>query len=251
LFGTKHHDKIKHNPEELLQTQKKYIAGTKQSNILIESVANDNQKLAHTILKSKTIQTAVAMSIPKEIKDFITGVSFKTDGPITLQELSYLIIVHWGFDDKLHLGEMIVNKKIADKVVDIFTELCYEKYPIEKIRLIDEYNADDNKSMEDNNSSALCVRKKVGMEEYSNHSYGTAIDINPLQNPYVSLKNSLVILPKISEKYANRTIDETGMITKNDACYNAFVKRGFTWGGECWAEQHNTMDYQHFEIALD
>ena len=163
-----------------------------------------------------------------------------------------LTIIHWGFDDTFHIGKMIVHKKLAQEVVEIFTDLLRAKYPIEKIRLIDEYDADDDKSMEDNNSSALCCRVITGHEKrenprWSKHSYGTAIDINTVQNPYVKLYKGLV-LPPNGKDYVDREKLQKGMIIKDDVCYKAFVSRGWQWGGD-WNPDppSGRVDYQHFD----
>ena len=182
------------------------------------------------------------LDIPEDVYNKMIGKSIPTKfkNEVDINTLSYLKISYWGFDDKVHVGEMIVNKKVADEVIDIFKELYDAKYKIEKIKLIDEYNADDEKSMEDNNSSAFCYRKIANSSNLSNHAKGLAIDINPLYNPYI-VGNS--ISPENAKKYADRSKSDSRYIKKGDVCYNAFKKRGWTWGGS-WS---NKKDYQHFE----
>ena len=159
---------------------------------------------------------------------------------ININNLAYLKITYWGFDNKSHVGEMIVNKNLSEEVLDIFKEVYEEKYPIEKIKLIDEYNANDEDSMSDNNTSAFCYRVVANTNKLSQHSYGNCIDINPLYNPYIV---GNYISPTKGTKYTNRKLNEKGMIKKGDALYNAFIKRGWSWGGE-W---NGKKDYQHFE----
>lgn len=179
--------------------------------------------------------------LPEKIVQKIKDKSWKTPAPIKLADLVYLKITHLGFDAKPHVGEMIVNKRVAGEVLAIFKDLYQAKYPIEKIRLIDEYNAGDDLSMADNNSSALCVRPLTGETSgFSRHSYGLAIDINPVQNPYV--KNGKV-LPSQGKDCLDRSRVKPGMIIKGDACYKAFASRGWQWGG-AWK---SLKDYQHFE----
>ena len=182
--------------------------------------------------------------LPKEVIEKITGISYKENDNVKIEDLSYLQVTYWGFDDKEYIGEIIVNTKVAGEVIEIFKELHQAKFPIEKIRLIDEYDANDDLSMADNNSSAFCYREIVGSRnKLSNHSYGMAIDINPVQNPYIK-KN--IILPEAGTEYLDRENIRKGMIVKGDVCYNAFKSRGWTWGGE-W----NTLkDYQHFELNI-
>jgi hypothetical protein len=112
---------------------------------------------------------------------------------------------------------MVVDKRLAEDVVDIFKELYDKKYPIEKVRLIDEYNADDNLSMNDNNSSAFCYRTIKGSNKISNHGKGMAIDINPFQNPHVIGETTN---PVEAYMYSDRTIGHTGIIIEGDDCYN-------------------------------
>lgn len=159
-------------------------------------------------------------------------------------DLSYVQVPLFGFDGQEHIGELIVHQAVADEVEAIFMEIFRARFPIEKMRLIENYGADDNASMEDNNSSAFCYRFAVAKPNIlSKHSFGLAIDVNPLYNPYV--KKDL-ILPKSGAQFADRSIVVKGMILPGDACHQAFCKRGWTWGGS-WPDR---QDYQHFEKDL-
>ncbi|CUH91635.1 M15 family metallopeptidase [Herbinix luporum] len=183
----------------------------------------------------------------QEIINRINGKSYKENCDIPYSDLRYIRVLHIGFDGLTHIGEMIVNKAIAQDVIDIFWELYSISYPIEKMLLIDDYNADDLESMKDNNSSAFNFRFIEGTSKRSVHSDGLAIDINPLYNPYVRTREGkLEILPENAEEYVDRSIDNIYYIRKDDPCYEAFIKRGFTWGGE-WK---NSKDYQHFEKKI-
>lgn len=188
-----------------------------------------------------------SIELSKEIKTRIKGISFKKNDVISYDDLRYIRVLHYGFDGEIHIGELIVNKEISNYMVDIFHELFEEKYPIEKMVLIDDYNGDDELSMKDNNTSAFNYRPVTGSSSLSKHSMGLAIDINPLYNPYVKEKSgTTTILPKDGKSYADRTQENKYYIRKNDTCYEAFVSRGFTWGGN-W---NSLKDYQHFEISL-
>ncbi|MBF8981934.1 M15 family metallopeptidase [Lutibacter sp. B2] len=180
-------------------------------------------------------------SLPPTIINKIKGVSWKPKAPVKLEELSYVKILYWGFDHKEHDGELIVHKKIAEEVVAIFKELYEAKFLIEKVKLIDEYGANDDLSMADNNTSAFCFREVEGSNgKLSKHSYGIAIDINTVQNPYIRGNK---ISPIEGKEYIDRLDVRKGMIVKEDVCYKAFKSRGWTWGGD-W----KTMkDYQHFQ----
>ena len=179
-------------------------------------------------------------AIPTEVVEGITGVSYLEDGPVAIKDLAYLKLTYWGFDAKTHLGEIIVHKELAKEVAEIFSEIYAAKFPIAKMRLIDEYQADDDLSMADNNTSGLCMRKVRGTDSYSKHSFGVAIDINPVQNPYLWQGT---VLPQAGQVYIDRQNLREGMLVKGDAVYEAFTNRGWTWGGE-WK---TLKDYQHFQ----
>jgi len=187
--------------------------------------------------------------ISQEIKDRITGVSYADHCTVPYEELRYVSVSYWGFDGETHTGELIVNKAIAEDIVAIFEDLYTAKYPIERMVLIDEYQADDNDSMADNNSSAFNYRViDDGSGRLSKHSYGLAIDINPLYNPYVrDVDGVTVVSPENGADYADRSLDCDYYIREGDVCYEAFLSRGFTWGGD-WKSQ---KDYQHFQKLLD
>eukprot|EP00274_Cyanoptyche_gloeocystis_P008301 CAMPEP_0196654644 /NCGR_PEP_ID=MMETSP1086-20130531/4372_1 /TAXON_ID=77921 /ORGANISM="Cyanoptyche gloeocystis , Strain SAG4.97" /LENGTH=173 /DNA_ID=CAMNT_0041986531 /DNA_START=22 /DNA_END=540 /DNA_ORIENTATION=+ len=160
----------------------------------------------------------------------ISGCSWRPDGPVTISDLRYLTLSYKDMQGNPQVGELVVHESVASEVTEIFRELYEKGFPIEKMRLIDDYDADDDLSMADNNTSALCVRPLTGgKKEWSNHAYGLAIDINPRLNPYV--KGS-VIHPENGAQYANRSNKVPGMIFKGDDCYNAFVRRGWEWGGD-------------------
>jgi hypothetical protein len=160
---------------------------------------------------------------------------------IAVSELRYLQIPFFGFDDQEHTGELLVHQSVAEEVEEIFHEIFCARFPIEKMRLIENYNWDDNASMEDNNSSAFCYRIAVAKPGIlSQHSFGLAIDVNPLYNPYVKKE---LILPVSGKRYADRSTYIKGMIMPGDPCHRAFCKRGWTWGGS-WPDR---QDYQHFE----
>ncbi len=166
---------------------------------------------------------------------------------ISYEQLCYLSILYYDFDGEVQTGELICNVAIADDLLEIFYELYLSQYPIEKIRLIEEYNGDDTLSMLDNNTSSFNYRLVDGSTNLSKHALGLAIDINPFYNPYVVYRKdgTTYISPEGSELYTDRSQDFPYKIDENDLCYQLFTEHGFTWGGS-W----NTMkDYQHFHKA--
>ncbi len=184
--------------------------------------------------------------IPDDIFDKMWGKSYKEDCTIKREELSYVHILHKDFEGNTKVGELVVNKLIAQDVLEIFKELYQAEYQIEKVKLIDEYDADDEASMSDNNSSAFNFRYISYTTTISNHGKGLAIDINPLYNPYVKEVNgNISIEPSNSVDYVDREREFPHKIDKDDLCYKLFIEHGFEWGGD-WS---SAKDYQHFEIS--
>lgn len=183
--------------------------------------------------------------IPDAIFEIMKGKSFKTDCTIPREELSYLRIRYVDLQGKTQDGEMVVNRRIAETVLSIFQELYAAKYPIEKIRLVDHYDADDERSMTDNNSSSFNFRFISHTTKVSKHGMGAAIDINPFYNPYVKMVNGkLSIEPAAGAPYVDRSRTFPMKIDESNLAFQIFTKYGFEWGGS-W---EGRKDYQHFEI---
>lgn len=185
--------------------------------------------------------------IPTSIKKVMRGVSYQKNDVVKWKDLCHVVVKHYNFSGKVKTGELIVNEKIAQDVVEIFYELYKQKYPIKSIKLIDYYDADDEKSMEANNTSAFNFRYVTGSStKVSMHGKGLAIDINPRINPYVKGKT---ILPKNARVYKNRNKKTckgkyaSAMIDADDEIVTLFKEHGFSWGGD-W---NSLKDYQHFE----
>ncbi len=182
---------------------------------------------------------------------YMTGVSYpapedsSASPEITFEELRYLHILHYNFDGESTEGELICNESIADDLAEIFYELYRNEYQLEKVLLIDEYNGDDDASMEDNNTSCFNYRTIGDSNNLSKHAYGLAIDINPMYNPYITYTGDgrENIAPVSAQPYADRSASFPYKIDTEDLCYKLFVQHGFTWGGN-W---NNSKDYQHFQ----
>ena len=184
-----------------------------------------------------------SQEIPADIKQMMIGCSWMSECPVSLDDLRYLTVTHWGYDNEIHTGHLIVHAKLADEFLEIFYELFDAHFPIERMELIDFYDADDEASMAANNSSAFCCRAITNMPgTFSLHSYGIAIDINPLVNPYVK---GAQVLPEGGRAYLDRTQPYAGIITRSEdnACYRIFVSHGYEWGGDL----QGRVDYQHFQ----
>lgn len=190
-------------------------------------------------------QFFVCEPIPDTIFAVMQGKSFKTDCTTKREDLRYIRCLHRDKAGHAIIGEMVLNRQIANDVLDILHKLYEASYPIERMRLIDYWDADDEKSMCDNNSSSFNYRLVSHTNIVSKHGLGTAVDINPLYNPYhkITASGVEVIEPATGKPYLDRTKHFDYKIEKGDLCYRLFREKGFEWGGD-WT---NRKDYQHFE----
>lgn len=175
------------------------------------------------------------------------GITYHKECPVPLYDLRIVNIKYLGFDDNEHFGDIVVHKDIALEVLKIFEELFTISYPIKKIFPIEKYNGDDFESIEDDNTSAFNCRLAEGSTKYSKHSYGKALDINPIENPYVYKDGSSS--HKASKEFLNRvakfenSAQNRAMLLPSSQAVQIFKNYGWKWGGE-WK---NTKDYQHFQ----
>ena len=167
--------------------------------------------------------------------------------PVALDDLRYVTARYVGFDGQAHLGELVLHRRYARDVTSVFAALYEARFPIERMQLVDEYDGDDDASMAANNTSAYNCRRVAGTVRWSNHAYGSAIDINPVQNPYVQGDR---VDPPAGSSYAG--IDRAagaraprGVITDGGVVVRAFASVGWEWGGH-W---RSSKDYQHFSAA--
>jgi hypothetical protein len=167
-----------------------------------------------------------------------TGV-WKPGCPVNIGQLRLLKMTYWGFDKKAHTGYLMVNRVWARRLVGVFKKIYDARFPIRKMKLIDAYGASDAKSMAADNTSAFNGRYVSGTTRWSMHAYGLAIDLNPVENPYVASDH---VSPAAGAKYANRNLKAKGMVHSGDVVVRAFRSIGWGWGGT-WP---GTKDYQHF-----
>lgn len=218
----------------------------KAQNVSRQHTASGVQKEINQ--KAKTEQEYLSMFSISDIDDAtykrMYGKSYKAGAAISRNDLCYLRIPHYDVEGKIHVGEMVCNKAIANELIDIFKQLFKAKYAIQQMRLVDEYDADDERSMTANNTSCFNYRAVNGSKVLSAHSRGMAIDINPLYNPCVRVRNGKrIVEPTSGDKYSDRSKSFTYKIDTNDLAYKLFVQHGFKWGG-AW---RTVKDYQHFE----
>jgi len=159
--------------------------------------------------------------------------------PVALDKLRLLRLSYHDFDGNVQTGELVVNADVANDVVQVFSELFDSGFPIERIRLVDAYQGDDEASMRADNTSGFNCRYVEGTTKWSQHAYGLAMDINPLLNPWVQSDS---IDPLEAAKYTDRTLQVPGMIHDGDVVVEAFSSIGWTWGGT-WV---HSKDYMHF-----
>lgn len=161
--------------------------------------------------------------------------------PIHLDELRLVEVVHHGFDGDERWGQLVVHADVADDVAWAFGEYHAAGFSIERIEPIERYGGDDDASMEANNTSAFNCRATTGSDRWSEHAYGWAIDINPVQNPYV---RSGTVVPERGREYVERSVDQPGMLTRPGAV-DPWDELGWGWGGD-WS---SLKDYQHVSLT--
>jgi hypothetical protein len=167
--------------------------------------------------------------------------SWRDGCPVPIEDLRLLTMSFWGYDGRVHSGEMVVHADVSRDVVRVFRRLFEARFPIRRMRLVDEYGADDDRSMAANNTSGFNCRWRAGSPGvWSEHAYGRAIDVNPLVNPYVTSDG--FVDPPSGRPYVDRSRHDRGMIHEGDVVVTAFAGIGWEWGGD-WT---SVKDYQHF-----
>lgn len=182
----------------------------------------------------------VSQSVPDAVRARMQGKSMKDNARIGYDELRYLTVYHYDYEGNIKRGELVCNQVIAHDLLCVFRDLFSEAYPIYSIRLVDDFDADDEMSMQANNTSCFNWRVVPGTGRLSRHAFGMAVDVNPLQNPFV---RGARIRPAAAKDYVDRTKEFDHKIDRNDYCHKVFTSYGFKWGGN-W---RNSKDYQHFE----
>ena len=178
--------------------------------------------------------------LPDDIRRWMNGVSWRPGCPVPLRDLRLIRLRYWGFDRAAHRGRLVVHADVAWKIAGVFRRLYEVRFPIYRMRLVDYYGADDKTSMAADNTSAFNCRWRAGQPGvWSQHAYGRAIDVNPVQNPYIW---SGGVSPPNGAPYVDRSNRRKGMIFHGDAVWWAFRNRGWEWGGD-WSSE---KDYQHF-----
>jgi hypothetical protein len=223
----------------------------------ITVAASASTTLATTSMSSTTVTTTSASTAPTETTTvpqpgFQSSIglidraevpsSWHEGCPLDVESLRAVDVSHFGYDGEVHTGRLVVAEEVAEDMVAIMTRLFEAGFPIERMEPVDAYEGNDDLSMAANNTSAFNCRPVTGGSSWSEHSYGSAIDVNPLVNPYVV---GGTVLPPEGAAYADRSLDAPGMIHDGDLVVEAFAAHGWIWGGT-WS---SPKDYQQFSSS--
>ena len=228
---------------------------SKETNVAVQTTTSKtHQKIAAMEAGEKITQAKIGLlgvnnffyveEISDEVFARMWKKSYKENCTIPREDLRYIRCLHYDEEGNIKIGELVMNKKVADTVCEIFRKLYDAKYPIESMILVDEFDADDDTSIMANNTSAFNFRTVDDTDQISNHAYGLAIDINPYYNVYY-IASENYIFPEDGWQYLDRNKDFPYKIEVGDLCYTLFTEAGFEWGG-WWT--YNT-DYQHFQYV--
>ncbi len=180
--------------------------------------------------------------IPPELAQAMDGTTMHPECPVSMEELVLFEPAYWDFNGEAQSGHLVIAEKHAEDLATVFEKLFQARFPIRSIRPASEFGGDDDASMAADNTSAFNCRTVTGGTKYSEHSYGHAIDINPVENPYV---RGETILPPEGEEFLIRDPNQPGLIVDGDVVTQAFDAIGWGWGGR-WG---SLKDYQHFSAT--
>lgn len=203
-------------------------------------------------------QASVAAAVPPRIRKEVSkpafrssvvrvdaralGSSWRSGCPVGPQDLRAVSVTYRGFDGRAHVGVLVVHRDIATRVVAVFSRMYAVGFPLRSVRPVTDFGSSDDASMAADNTSAFNCRRAVasGPPTWSRHAYGKAIDVNPVENPYLFAGR---VLPPAGAAFTSRARPRPGLIRRGDAVHRAFTGVGFRWGGT-----FSNPDYQHFDI---
>lgn len=165
--------------------------------------------------------------------------TWRPECPVALDELRYVTVTFWGFDDRPHTGEVIVHRRVAEDVAAVFERLFRARFPIEELRVVRSAELDAPPTGDGNNSTGFVCREITGGQAWSQHARGLAVDINPFHNPY---RRGDLVVPELASAYLDREHHRPGMIQRGDVVTEAFADIGWGWGGD-W---QSLADWMHF-----
>jgi hypothetical protein len=184
--------------------------------------------------------SASVQTIPTAMRTTMTPASWRPGCPVSLDDLRLVSLAYFGFDGTAHRGRLIVNRDATTAIVGAFRTLYNARFPIRRMLPVDAYGGDDFRSIEADNTSSFNCRPATGSSHWSNHAYGRAIDVNPIENPYISGGSTS---HHASVPYLNRGRVRPGMAVSGGILVRAFAAEGWGWGGS-WSG--STQDTQHF-----
>ncbi len=180
----------------------------------------------------------VASPAPREV---IERSTWTRGCPVARSDLAWLRLTFWGFDDRRHTGELLVNRTVAADLVSVFHTLYRQRFPMEQMAIVASIDPAAPPTGDGNGTGAFVCRAVTGGTSYSQHAYGLAIDVNTFQNPYVK---GDVVIPELASAYLRRDRVRPGMIVPAGPVIRAFAKIGWEWGGT-W---RTLKDLQHFSL---
>ena len=185
--------------------------------------------------------------IDPELREVLTGRNWKPGCPVPLEDLRLVRVSYWNFEGEVAQGPLVLHERVASDVLWVFRRLFRAKFPIQEIKLAAKDRPMTPKDYWDRTRRSVTAsfncRPATGSTTLSQHSYGWAIDINPLQNPYV--RNDGSVLRHIAKPFRNRSLQRKGMIHDGDVVVRSFARIGWEWGGD-W---HTLKDYMHFSLT--
>jgi hypothetical protein len=198
--------------------------------------------LAATATASPTAFRGSVAPIDRALAARMTGVSWRPGCPVALRDLRMVTASHWTFAGRLDTGRVIVHRDVADDVLSVLRRLYRARVPVRRMVPVDAYGGSDFRSIEADNTTAFNCRYVDGTRRWSEHAYGRAIDVNPIENPFVSGGRTS---HPASVTFLDRTPCRAGMACPGNTLVRAFAAIGWGWGGD-WA---TVKDYQHFSAS--
>ncbi len=198
--------------------------------------------LVTLLIAAPPVYTSSVAVIPDLLIRKMAGTSFKPECPVPIAELRLVTVRHWDLEGRVQVGRVIVAADVAADVANAFGAIFAARFPVARMEPVSTYGGDDGRSMAANNTSAFNCRKKTGGRSWSRHSWGRAIDINPIQNPYVTKRT---VEPEAGRAFVKRDRSKPGVIVGRGPVDRAFAAIGWKWGGR-W---RSLKDYQHFSAS--
>jgi hypothetical protein len=169
------------------------------------------------------------------------GSSWRPGCPVPPARLRIVHLTYWTFDGDVAEGDLVLHRDVVDRLERVFATMYRTRFPMRSVRPVTAYGSSDDRSMAADNTSAFNCRRAVaaGAPSWSRHAYGKAVDVNPVENPYLFRGE---VLPPAGRRYVDRRRAQPGKIRRGDAVHQAFLAAGFRWGGD-----FSNPDYQHFD----